>query len=115
MPGGDPIEGLDGLGGFSEPGFLVLVVLLDGPKHGYAIGAEMERITGRAPGPGTLYGAISRLERLGLIRARPEEGRRKPYELTMEGDAVARARIGELEGLAREVQARLGRAGTANA
>ncbi len=67
------------LGHFSEPGFLVLVALLDGSRHGYAIGSEIERMTGRAPGPGTLYGAISRLERLGLGTARPGDGRRKPY------------------------------------
>ncbi len=99
-----------GLGHFSEPGFLVLVALLDGPKHGYAIGAEIERLTGRPPGPGTLYGAISRLERLGLVTARPGEGRRKPYELTADGEAEARAQIEELDGLARAARARLLRA-----
>ena len=104
-----------GLGHFSEPGFLVLVALLDGPKHGYAIGAQLEALTGNAPGPGTLYGAISRLEGLGLIVARPGEGRRKPYELTPEGEAEARARIAELDRLARQVRRRLSRARTAMA
>ncbi len=104
---------LGGLGHLAEPGFLVLVALLDGPAHGYAIGTEIEKMSGKVPGPGTLYGAISRLERLGLIRALPGEGRRKPYELTAEGKDQARSRIAELEGLARKVSLRLGPAGTA--
>jgi DNA-binding PadR family transcriptional regulator len=98
-----------GLGHLAEPGFLVLVALLDGPKHGYAIGAQVEALTGKAPGPGTLYGAISRLEGLGLIEARPGEGRRKPYALTPDGEAEARARIAELDRLARQLRRRLGR------
>lgn len=106
---------IGGLGHFAEPAFLVLVALLDGPAHGYAIGVEIENMTGRAPGPGTLYGAISRLERLGLIAAIPVEGRRKPYELTADGEAEARSRIAELESLAGKVSLRLGRAGTAMA
>lgn len=104
---------LGGFGHIAEPGFLVLVALLDGPVHGYAVGVEIEKMTGRAPGPGTLYGAISRLERLGLIAALPGEGRRKPYELTAEGEAQARCRIAELEELARQVSLRLGQARTA--
>ena len=93
----------------------MLVALLDGPKHGYAIGTEVEAMTGRAPGPGTLYGAISRLEGLGWITARPGDGRRKPYELTAAGEAEARARIEELDGLARAVRRRLGQARPATA
>ena len=104
-----------GLGYHSDPGFLVRVALLDGPKHGYAIGAEVEALTGKAPGPGTLYGAISRLEALGLITARPGDGRRKPYELTPEGEAEARSRISELDRLARQIRRRLSRANTATA
>lgn len=99
-----------GLGHFSDPSFCVLVVLLDGPRHGYAIGSGIEELTGRAPGPGTLYGAISRLERLGLIVVRPRDGRRKPYELTPEGTAEARRQIEHLDGLARKVSLRLERA-----
>ncbi len=99
-----------GLGHFSEPGFCVLVVLLDGPRHGYAIGTGIEELTGRAPGPGSLYGAISRLERLGLIAVRPGDGRRKPYELTAEGAAEVRHQIEELERLSQRVGVRLERA-----
>jgi DNA-binding PadR family transcriptional regulator len=74
-----------GLGRPSEPALLVLVSLLDEPKHGYAISKDIERLTGRRPGPGTLYGAISRLDEAGLIEARDETGRRRPYALTRAG------------------------------
>ena len=57
----------------SEPALLVLISLLEGPRHGYAITEDIERLTGRRPGPGTLYGAISRLEDAGLIEPQPVE------------------------------------------
>jgi DNA-binding PadR family transcriptional regulator len=76
---------LRGLGRHSEPALLVLVSLLGGPKHGYGISDDISLITDRRPGPGTLYGAIGRLEDSGLIRGLPGDGRRKPYELTMAG------------------------------
>ena len=92
----------------SEPGLLVLVSLLDGPKHGYAISKDVERLTGRRLGPGTLYGAISRLEDSGLIEAQAEESRRKPYALTVTGLAEARAEIEGMTALADEGRRRLG-------
>ena len=47
----------------------ILLALLDGPLHGYGIKhAVEERTAGRVRlGPGTLYEAIQRLERDGLI------------------------------------------------
>lgn len=38
-----------------------------------------------ALGPGTLYGAITRLERRGLIEPLAGEDRRRPYRITSEG------------------------------
>jgi DNA-binding PadR family transcriptional regulator len=35
--------------------------------------------------PGTLYGALTRLERQGWIEALPAEERRRPYRITAEG------------------------------
>jgi DNA-binding PadR family transcriptional regulator len=43
---------------------------------------EIEALSGRPIGPGTLYGAINRLEDDGFVRALEPDGRRKPYELT---------------------------------
>ena len=90
---------LQGLGRFSEPALLVLVSLLEGPRHGYAISEDIERLTGQRPGPGTLYGVISRLERAELIEARPVESRRKPYALTSSGRAEIRRELDQMNAL----------------
>lgn len=76
---------------------LVLTALAAEPMHGHRIGADVEVLSGRPVGPGTLYGAIDRLEDAGYIRSLPPEGRRRPYELTALGrrhlaEEVARSR-----------------------
>lgn len=68
----------------------MLTALLDGPKHGYAIIEDVQASTDIRLGPGTLYGALAKLEQRGLIRALEAEDRRRPYEITSNGrDAVA--------------------------
>lgn len=69
-----------------EPALLVLASLIAGPKHGYAVISDIEAQTGKRLGPGTLYGVIARLEKMGLIRALPREDRgRRPYSITAAG------------------------------
>jgi len=76
----------------------VLSTLADGPRHGYAMVQEARKQAGITLGPGTLYGALSRLESYGLVEGLPAEGRRRPYRLTDKGrqtletqlDAMAR-------------------------
>jgi hypothetical protein len=58
----------DGLGRFADPSLLILTSLSDGPKHGYAIMTDIAAFSGVGMEPGTLYGALSRLERRGWIR-----------------------------------------------
>jgi DNA-binding PadR family transcriptional regulator len=99
---------LQGFGRFSEPALLVLVSLLQGPKHGHAISDDVMAMTGKRPGPGTLYGAIGRLEATGLIRALPSDGRRKPYELTAQGRSEVTREVERLQRLTREGTRRLG-------
>jgi DNA-binding PadR family transcriptional regulator len=72
----------------TDPGLLVLSSLAEGPKHGYAITQDVAEVSGVELGPGTLYGALSRLEAKGLIESMPAEDRRKPYRLTSEGSAA---------------------------
>ena len=49
---------------------MVLKILSRRPGlHGYAIMTDVEEISGVPLGPGTLYGALARLERRGLIEA----------------------------------------------
>jgi DNA-binding PadR family transcriptional regulator len=78
----------DDMSRWSDPPLLVLASLADAPKHGYAITQDVAAQTGVRLGPGTLYGAISRLEERGLIEALPPENRRRPYRLTGAGERV---------------------------
>jgi DNA-binding PadR family transcriptional regulator len=66
---------------------LVLCVLADGPLHGYAINAAIEELVGERLGPGSLYGALTRLEAKQLIEPAEEEGqgRQRPVRLTPAG------------------------------
>lgn len=75
---------------------LVLTSLAAGPKHGHALMKDISVFADVRLGPGTLYGAISRLEERGLIAALPADDRRRPYEITGEGEAVLDASLAEL-------------------
>lgn len=70
---------------FTEPVVLVLTSLAEGPKHGYALAKDIESFAGIKLGPGTLYGALSRLEDRGWIEALAAEDRRRPYQITSAG------------------------------
>jgi DNA-binding PadR family transcriptional regulator len=98
---------LSDLGRFSEPALLILISLAEEPKHGYAIALDIESMTGQRLGPGTLYGAITRLEERGWIQPLPAAERRRPYKLTAAGQRVLRARLESLKQLARIGQTRL--------
>jgi DNA-binding PadR family transcriptional regulator len=71
--------------------------LADGDKHGYAMMVDIERFAGVRLGPGTLYGAITRLERTGWIRPVGGRDRRQPYSLTAAGREHLREKLGGLE------------------
>jgi DNA-binding PadR family transcriptional regulator len=90
----------------------ILVALSEGPKHGYAIMTDVEAISGTPLGPGTLYGALARLERRGLIEALEPEDRRRPYRLTALGATTLQAQLEGLAGFARTGLARLEERGT---
>ena len=70
------------MSGTNDPGLLVLVSLAAGPRHGHAILVDVRDFAGVRLGPGTLYGAIGRLEADGLIEPMELDGRRRPYRLT---------------------------------
>jgi DNA-binding PadR family transcriptional regulator len=75
----------EGLGRYSDPGLLILSSLAGGPKHGYAMMEDILRFSGTQLEPGTLYGALARLEKRGWVEALPTAERRRPYRLTAEG------------------------------
>jgi DNA-binding PadR family transcriptional regulator len=54
---------------------------------------DIEHLCGSRLGPGTLYGAIARLEQQGWIEPLPEEDRRKPYRLTETGQRALTAKM----------------------
>ena len=89
------------LGHYSDPPMLVLASLADGPKHGHAMIEDIVRLCGTRLGPGTLYGAIARLEQHGWIEALPPEERRRPYRITAEGLRVLRAKLTTLRNFTR--------------
>jgi len=84
-------------GRFSDPALLILASLAGGEKHGYAMMEDIEAMTGVHLGPGTLYGALSRLEQSGLIQALPADERRRPYQLTAQGAACLRQYLASLK------------------
>ena len=81
----------------TDPGLLVLASLAEGPKHGYAITQDVEEVAGVKLGPGTLYGALSRLEGRDLIEALPSEDRRRPYRITAAGSAALEEQLRMLD------------------
>jgi DNA-binding PadR family transcriptional regulator len=95
----------------TDPGLLVLASLAEGPKHGYAITRDIEEFADTRLGPGTLYGALARLEGNGLIEALPVERRRRPYRLTAAGAEALGEQLRVLERVARSGLGRLRLAG----
>ncbi len=91
----------------SDESQLILASLAGGPKHGYAIAQDIESFSGRRLGPGTLYGAVARLEAAGHIEALPGTARRRPYRITGRGRAVLTETIGEARRLAIVARRRL--------
>ena len=86
-----------GLGHYSDPPLLVLASLAEGPKHGHAMIDDIANLCGTHLGPGTLYGAIARLEQQGWIESLPFEERRQPYCITDSGLRVLRAKLTTLQ------------------
>ena len=86
-------EDLATLGRYSGPATLILSSLAGGEKHGYALMQDIEAFAGTTLGPGTLYGALSRLEGIGLIEALEGDGRRRPYRLTPPGAVALEAKL----------------------
>jgi DNA-binding PadR family transcriptional regulator len=90
--------------------FQILMALVDGERHGYAIMTEVAERSDHTVrlGAGTLYGSLKRLLEDGLVdegaeRADPETGdeRRRYYRITKFGLSVAKAEARRLEAVVR--------------
>jgi DNA-binding PadR family transcriptional regulator len=77
----------------TDPALLILSSLAEGPKHGYAITRDVEEMSGVVLRPGSLYGALARLEENAFIEALPADDRRRPYRLTSSGSEVLRDQL----------------------
>ncbi len=86
---------------------MVLASLAEGEKHGYAMMEDIERFAGQRLGPGTLYGAITRLEERGWICAVPSVDRRQPYAITSEGRQYLETQVAALERVLKTAMGRL--------
>ena len=93
----------------------ILLALVTGDKHGYAIMSEVEALTEGSVtmGPGTLYGTIKRMLKAWLVeetdeRPDPEldDERRRYYRLTALGALVLDAEVARMEQLARTAHSR---------
>ncbi len=84
------------MGRFADPALLILASLAGGAKHGYAMLEDIAALSGVRLGPGTLYGALARLEQQGWIEPLPSADRRRPYRLTPAGSANLQAGLTQL-------------------
>ena len=73
---------LQSLGRFAPPARQILSVLRGGPALPAAIRAEVQARCGNDIGPGTLFGAIARLERRGLVEILPSTAAPRAYRIT---------------------------------
>jgi DNA-binding PadR family transcriptional regulator len=103
----DDTVDLEEFGRFAEPALLILVSLAEGAKHGYAITEDIAGFADVRVGPGSLYGAIARLESRGLIEPLEADDRRNPYQLTALGEKALRARLASMAAVTRIGQRRL--------
>ena len=91
----------------SDPTLLVLASLPDGDKHGYAMMEDIQRFAGVRLGPGTLYGAITRLEERGWIRALESDDRRRPYAITGAGKQYLEEYLATMDHVVKTARRRL--------
>jgi DNA-binding PadR family transcriptional regulator len=103
----------------SEPVFMILLSLAEGPRHGYRVMKDVAELSeGRVLlSTGTLYGALKRLKAAGWItrldgRKQGEESQypgkdRKEYALTGAGRQVLQVETARLSALARAANERL--------
>lgn len=93
----------------------LLVLLMDGPRHGYELITELTRRFGGTyrPSAGTIYPRLARLEEEGLVRRSAPgpsgtpglsgAGRKGTYELTPAGQAELDSRLDDVKRLERSV------------
>ncbi|MGD8865155.1 MAG: PadR family transcriptional regulator [Anaerolineales bacterium] len=94
----------------TEATFYILLSLTE-PRHGYAVMQDVESMSNGTVklGPGTLYGAFSKLEENHLIKMIDEIDRRKIYTITDSGRQVLSAQADRYEVMLENVENRKAR------
>ena len=66
---------------------LLLKLIAEEPRHGYDLIRAIEELSGGeyVPSPGVVYPTLTLLQDMGLIEEAPDEGARKPFQITDEG------------------------------
>ena len=96
----------------SDLSFHVLLALGGGPRHGYAIGKEIQAQSGGRldPTTGALYQVLFRLSEDGLVAPaeapKGADARRKYFELTARGRLAAAEEAARLDALVRAARKR---------
>ena len=85
----------------ADPSLLILASLSNGDKHGYAMMEDILRFASVRLGPGTLYGAITRLEQRGWIVPVDSDDRRRPYRITAVGKHCLEEQLAQLNQVVR--------------
>lgn len=87
----------------TEAMYYVLLALMN-PNHGYQLMHLITEVSkGRLHmGPGTLYGVLSRMQKEGLIVLEEDDGRRKTYKVTKEGEHALQAEYNRLRNMVRD-------------
>lgn len=113
----NPSKDIEQLLPLSLPVFHMLLSLVEGERHGYALKREILQRTDKRInlGSGALYGAINRMLEQGLILEsdeRPDphldDERRRYYRITPLGRRVIRAEVARLRALLQLAEVRLG-------
>jgi DNA-binding PadR family transcriptional regulator len=86
---------------------IILKLIADEPRHGYAIIKALEELThgDYAPSAGILYTNLELLEDMGLIARQASEGSKKSFAITDEGRAHLAERAEEVASLFERLEA----------
>ena len=86
----------DAFGRYARSARQVVTVLTAGPRVPSAIRREIGSRCGDDIGPGTLFGALARLERRALIEVVPAPSAPRAYRLTALGSRTLEAELGAI-------------------
>jgi DNA-binding PadR family transcriptional regulator len=85
-------------GRFARPAQQIVTVLAAGPRTPSRIRQDIGARCGADIGPGTLFGAIARLERRGIVEVVPTDQAPRAYRLTALGATTLEAELDALAG-----------------